>query len=538
MKVAAIYTRKSKYTGKGESIDNQVKICKEHLSKNNISNFIIYEDEGFSGKNTERPKFQTMLKDAKDKKFDILICYRLDRVSRNIADFSYLIQKLEKYDISFISVSEQFDTSTPMGRAMMYIASVFAQLERETIAERIKDNMVELAKSGRWLGGRTPTGFKSTPITTYDNELNERKMFMLSPINEELKLVKLLFKLYLEKKSLSQVVKYLLSHNIKTKMDNNWSKTNVLSILTNPVYVKTTDEVFDYLNSKNIHPLGTPDGVHGMLSYNKRKGKSGPSRDLNEHIYSVAKHEGIIESHDWLKVQNILEKNTSKAPRLGKTHTALLTGIMRCGVCGSHMKIAYGSINKKTGKRHYYYICSLKRDSGCTRCNNKNIRGDIIENILIEKLKEMTLDEGVFINELKRHQEELYGKNSTLSKIDELKKQIAIKDTSIENLLKSISLTQDKNISQILVNKLEEISKEKLTLENTLNQYENRDKKNVSDNKNFDTIIYSLRNFKSLIDISNIYEKRLLISTIVDKIYWYGDKEIMDVRFWGAETIQ
>nr|WP_307905953.1 hypothetical protein [Clostridium botulinum] len=89
----------------------------------------------------------------------------------------------------------------------------------------------------------------------------------------------------------------------------------------------------------------------------------------------------------------------------------------------------------------------------------------------------MTLDEGVFINELKRHQEELYGKNSTLSKIDELKKQIAIKDTSIENLLKSISLTQDKNISQILVNKLEEISKEKLTLENTLNQYENRDKK-------------------------------------------------------------
>jgi site-specific DNA recombinase len=155
MKTAAIYTRKSKYTGKGESIDNQIKVCKEHLARNAINNFLIYEDEGFSGKNIERPKFQAMLRDAKDKKFDILICYRLDRVSRNIADFAALIQELEKYNISFISVSEQFDTSTPMGRAMMYIASVFAQLERETIAERIKDNMLELAKTGRWLGGRT-----------------------------------------------------------------------------------------------------------------------------------------------------------------------------------------------------------------------------------------------------------------------------------------------------------------------------------------------------------------------------------------------
>jgi site-specific DNA recombinase len=85
---------------------------------------------------------------------------------------------------------------------------------------------------------QNPTGFESTPITIYDNELNERKMFMLTPVKEELKLVKLLFELYLEKKSLSQVVKYLLSHNIKTRMDNDWTKTNVASILNNPVYVK------------------------------------------------------------------------------------------------------------------------------------------------------------------------------------------------------------------------------------------------------------------------------------------------------------
>lgn len=106
------------------------------------------------------------MQDAKANKFDYLVCYRLDRISRNVSDFSTLIEKLNKLDISFISIKEQFDTSTPMGRAMMFISSVFAQLERETIAERIKDNMYELARTGRWLGGKTPHGFSSKKSNT------------------------------------------------------------------------------------------------------------------------------------------------------------------------------------------------------------------------------------------------------------------------------------------------------------------------------------------------------------------------------------
>ena len=87
----------------------------------------------------------------------MLIVYRLDRISRSIGDFTALIERLVHLNVAFVSIREQFDTSTPMGRAMMYIASVFSQLERETIAERIRDNLHELAKTGRWLGGITPT---------------------------------------------------------------------------------------------------------------------------------------------------------------------------------------------------------------------------------------------------------------------------------------------------------------------------------------------------------------------------------------------
>ena len=163
-----IYSRKSKYTGKGESIENQVEMCKEYLYKHigsiDEKDIVVYEDEGFSAKNLERPMFKKMMSDSKNQKVDYIVCYRLDRISRNVSDFSSLITDLNDRNISFVSIKEQFDTSSPMGRAMMYIASVFAQLERETIAERIRDNMLMLAKTGRWLGGTAPTGYKSEKI--------------------------------------------------------------------------------------------------------------------------------------------------------------------------------------------------------------------------------------------------------------------------------------------------------------------------------------------------------------------------------------
>ena len=140
-----IYSRKSKYTGKGESIENQVEMCKEYLYSHvkdiEESDIVVYEDEGFSAKNLERPMFKRMIADSQKEKVDYIVCYRLDRISRNVSDFSSLITDLNDRNIAFVSIKEHFDISTPMGRAMMYIASVFAQLERETIAERIRDNM-------------------------------------------------------------------------------------------------------------------------------------------------------------------------------------------------------------------------------------------------------------------------------------------------------------------------------------------------------------------------------------------------------------
>ena len=143
--------RKSRYTGKGESIGNQIDLCREyirtHYGDAAAQQAVVFEDEGFSGGNLNRPDFKKMMTAAKARKIRAIVVYRLDRSS--ISDFSSLIEELGRLDIDFVSIRESFDTSSPMGRAMMYIASVFSQPEREIIAERIRDNMHELAKTGR-----------------------------------------------------------------------------------------------------------------------------------------------------------------------------------------------------------------------------------------------------------------------------------------------------------------------------------------------------------------------------------------------------
>ncbi len=184
-----IYSRKSKFTGKGESIENQIELCRQyiamHFGDDAAENVLVYEDEGFSGGNLERPQFKKMMKDSQKIEFAAIVVYRLDRISRNIGDFAKLIEDLGDRHIDFISIREQFDTSSPMGRAMMYIASVFSQLERETIAERIRDNMHELSKTGRWLGGTTPTGYASESESRVTVDGKERKAYKLKPIRRK-----------------------------------------------------------------------------------------------------------------------------------------------------------------------------------------------------------------------------------------------------------------------------------------------------------------------------------------------------------------
>lgn len=299
MEKFAIYSRKSKYTGKGESIGNQVEMCIDYIRYNynatSDEQILIYEDEGFTGANINRPGFKRMMKDAKQKKFSNIVCYRLDRISRNSSDFCILIKELKDLGIKFISVKDRFDTESPMGQAMMMVSSVFAQLERDIIAERIRDNMLGLAKTGRWLGGTTPTGYKSKELKTTNVDGKEKKLFKLTPVNSERKIVELIFEKYLELCSQTKLESYFLQHNIKSKNGNDYTRFALKSILQNPVYAKNDLDMYEYFQSKNVDIFADKnefDGKTGIMAYNKTKqikGKATKQNDISEWIIAVRK---------------------------------------------------------------------------------------------------------------------------------------------------------------------------------------------------------------------------------------------------------
>ena len=248
--------------------------------------------------------------EVRKRKIRAIVVYRLDRVSRNIGDFAGLIDELGKLDVSFISIKEQFDTTTPMGRAMIYIASVFAQLERETIAERVRDNMLLLSKTGRWLGGQEPFGFTSEKVSYIDENYNERSLMKLSPLHEELNIVKLIYTKYNETNSITQVTNYLQDNLYKGKNGGEWQTMQVKRILSSPLYVKSSESSHEYLRSLGINVYGDANG-NGYLTYNKTK-KMTIDRDISEWIYAVANHEGIIDSSEWILIQKTLNKNSYK----------------------------------------------------------------------------------------------------------------------------------------------------------------------------------------------------------------------------------
>ncbi|WP_099192665.1 recombinase family protein [Tepidibacter mesophilus] len=525
----AIYSRKSKFTEKGDSIQNQIDLCKQHINnKFNNCEFIIYEDEGYSGGNANRPKFQMMIEDATKNKFDILICYRLDRVSRNISDFSGTIELLNNHNIAFISVKEQFDTSSPMGRAMMYIASVFAQLERETIAERIKDNMLSLARSGRWLGGQTPTGFKSEPIVYYDSDMNKKKMYKLYPIENELNIVKNLYIKYIELKSLSKLENFTLQNHIKTKNNKDFDKSSLKVILTNPVYTVGDELIYEYFKENHCDiasPKSDFNGKHSILTYNKQtksKRNSTIRRDKSDWIIAIAKHKGIISSNDWIKVQYLLEQNSKKAPRLNTGSIGLITPLLICTECGSKMRV---SVYRRESGTYYYYRCLMKERSNSSRCNVDNLLGSIADEMVIDQIKNISLNKSRLYDKLNHHRHTINSIcKENIHKEDDLKKELKLYEQNISNLTLQISQNQNSSASKYMINQIEAFDKKINAIKKELTSIKEDKKITLLKKVNIDSYVQLLTNFSSNVDNLTFEEKKKYLNELIDKITWNGKK--------------
>lgn len=538
----AIYSRKSKFTGKGDSIENQIEMCKDYINnkyKDNIE-FTIYEDEGFSGSTINRPKFQKMIKDIKLNKFDILVCYRLDRISRNVADFSSTLEILQEHKVSFISIKEQFDTSTPIGKAMIYIASVFAQLERETIAERVKDNMIEMAKNGLWTGGKIPLGFSSKNKTYIDNVGLTREIHTLEINKNESKFVKFLYKKYLELGSLHKLEVYITENQLTSRNDIMFEKSSLKLILQNPIYVKANNDIIDYLRANDWKIYGEADGIHSLLTYNKtkqfvRNGKHIKIKNpKNERFAAVGKIKGFIDPELWLNVQKQFDKNRNTFPRLGKTNNALLTGKIKCGYCKKYMLVQHGRVSK-SGKKLFYYVCSLKQKSHKKLCKNTNVRVDKIDYLVLLSLKKLFKSREKFINNLNQ---KYYSepKNSGSDIKLELNAVLSSKEKQINRLTNA--LANGAGIENIIIDKIKTIKKECTEIENKLADIKNNHLESKITKLNLN-IIENILNDCNIIDILPNEKKKIIINALIDNIYWFGnsnkDEEKIVINFIGSD---
>ena len=308
-----------------------------------IDEYEIFEDAGYSAKNTDRPSFQRMMSRLRSGEFTHLVVWKIDRISRNLIDFTNMYEELKRLGITFVSKNEQFDTSSAMGEAMLKIILVFAELERKMTSERVSAVMVSRANEGKYNGGRIPIGYD------YDKETKT-----ISINESEAKIVNLIYDKYEQMQSLLQVVKYLNSQGIKTKRGYNFSPTTVHKILSNKFYV-------------------------GDLIYNKHdersKGNSSTTnvRDISEWITVENQHPAIIDR--WRQeriVAALASRNYASVSykTYQRKNIHIFAGLLQCGLCGKGMTATVDR-ERADGYRPSIYLCDSRRKS--KSCTNKYI---------------------------------------------------------------------------------------------------------------------------------------------------------------------
>ncbi len=355
----AIYTRKSREEGLDQSFNSldAQRLSAENYIASQISEGWValpdnYDDGAYSGGNTDRPAFQRLLKDIKNGKVDCVVVYKADRISRSLFDFTSILNLFDENKVSFTSVTESFNTATASGRLMLGMIMSFAQYERELASERVRDKIGASKKKGMWMGGNPSIGY----------DIDDKKLIINE---EEAKVVRALFNLFIETESVTETARDLNLSGFTTKIrisgkgrlqkGGNFNKKNVRRILENPVYV-----------GKVQHNDQTYDGLH----------------------------KAIIDEGTWRKVAEILgtyqdeQGDKIPTPKISIplkriTVAPLLKGIIKCGNCGGSMIPTYTT---KRGKRYRYYLCSSKAVGNNESCSVGRISAGEAESLVISQL--------------------------------------------------------------------------------------------------------------------------------------------------------
>ncbi|WP_020473426.1 recombinase family protein [Zavarzinella formosa] len=348
----AIYTRKSTEEGldaEFNSLDAQREAGEAFVASQKHEGWTIldtrYDDGGYSGGSMERPALKRLLDDMAAGRIDCVVVYKVDRLSRSLLDFARLMDQFERQRVSFVAVTQQFNSATSMGRLVLNVLLSFAQFEREIIGERTRDKMAAMRRKGKWIGGLTPLGYDRDPV-------NSRLVIN----HEEAERVRAIFQLYLDHGSLLPVVEELgergwankrtVTRRGTTRGGQAITRTSLHRLLTNVVYI-------------------------GQIQYR------------NE--LHAGEHSAIIDHETFRKVQSQMHRHgTTGGAEVRNPSKAMLQKVLRCAACDCFMSPTH---TKKGNKRYGYYVCTNAAKNGHRTCPSKSIPAGGIERAVVDRIR-------------------------------------------------------------------------------------------------------------------------------------------------------
>ncbi|HBH3439851.1 recombinase family protein [Clostridioides difficile] len=467
------------------SIDGQTSVIKEYCKRNKFTIVGTYIDECKSGTTTKnRLEYERMINDIKNNsnEIDAIIIYKLSRISRNMADMVNIVSLLEGYNVNLISVEDNIDTSSPMGKTIFYLIGAFAEMDRENIVSNCKMGMKERATKGLWNGGRS-IGYKS----------NSEKQ--LEIIDSEAEIIRLIFDLYANKNwGYKKIACHLNVRGYKTIKGSTWSIQSIKQIIDNPIYIGLIRW-----------------GQYVDWAKKRRKGKK------NDYQLIKGEHLPIIDIKTWEKAQAIRQVNKDKFTKIYEGDF-ILTGLLKCPQCGASMISHRVKKQNKVNEFYRYYQCSNFFNKGTSICKSNLINADIAEKYVLDRLNELVQSKEIINCILKKM------KNNNETEIAPIKKKIAL----LEKELLKIELKKKENFqlqfedkisfdilnSQLLFlkNKEDTIIPQLNILKNDLNSLSYSDAFDVT------TILTVLSNFNDIFYKSTINQKKTLLNSIIESI--------------------
>ena len=444
----------------------------------------VFREEGRSAKDTDRPQLKKLLEAVRRGAVDAVVVTKIDRLTRSVKDFYDLWGEFQEHNVQLISVRDQFDTTTPMGKAMVNMILTFAQLEREMTAERTRVKMHWHAEQGLWNGGRPP-GYRLDP----------KQKGILFPHPEERKTIEMIFKKYLELGSVGEVSKYLVRQGIKTPAHTStrgrsrggkpFYKTTLLGLLRNPVYI-------------------------GKIRYDGRQfdGKHEP----------IISKELFDDANDHLAKHAPLRKNP-KAPR---EHVYLLQGTLFCGRCGGHMTPKTCSPWRRD---YFYYQCSRNSHTNGSACSMRSAPAAPLERAILAKVRNLALN-GEELERIIRDANANSNESTKQLAIDRRRVETQL-ETVVGNARKLVEFIKEmgKSAVKTVGDELRKLEAERAALEAQLDEIKREVRLVETQTMDAGVMVGSLRTFADIMDKATPQELKDLLPMFIERIIFHEPDE-------------